>query len=216
MHRNLPRPHLLTTVVLLALALSGCAEGPAPDPSTADGTPAAALPATPGPSGGDDAAGAGSVTCEVYCSETRLRTANARISWLGAGTFPGAASPAASAVGEQLQATVFKNGYDQDLYASFSTLGSGQELSPQAAGVLPEPEMRAYDLTILEVAEPSPLAASIDDPAARKSVEVEGLEPGMRYTWRVVFKTADGQEISETVTCEAPVCPADIRAEVTP
>ena len=58
--------------------------------------------------------------------------------------------------------------------------------------------------------------AHMADPAARTSVEVEGLEPGMRYTWRLVIETADGREISETVTCEAPVCPADMQGEAVP
>lgn len=225
MHRILPRLHLLTATVLVALATAGCTEGPAPESSDAGGTPAASLLAPAGQAGdtastGDaDATGAGTLTCEVYCSETRLRTANARISWIGPGMFQGGPSPAASPTAEQLQTTVFKDGYDKDLYASFSTLGDGQGLSPQAASVLPEPQMRAYDLSILAVAQPTAgpglLAASADDPAARTSVEVEGLEPGMRYTWRIVFSTADGQETSETVTCEAPVCPADLQ-EATP
>ena len=221
MHRILPRLHLLTAAMLIALAATGCAEGLVPEPSEAGGAPAASLPA-PGdtePTSDAGTAGAGTLTCEVYCSEIRLRIANARISWIGPGMFQGGPSPAASPVAEQLQTTVFKDGYDKDLYASFSTLGDGQGLSPQAAAVLPEPQMRAYDLSILDVAQPTAgpglLAASADDPAARTSVEVEGLEPGMRYTWRIVFSTADSQETTETVTCEAPVCPADIQ-EATP
>ncbi len=217
MHRILPRLHLPVAALLVALAaISGCAEV-SPEPSAADDEAAAgAQPAAALPAGDADSAGAGTLTCEVYCSETRLRTANARVSWIGPGMFQGPAAASAAPVAEQLQTTVYKDGYDKDLYASFSTLGSGAGLSPQAAAVLPEPEMRAYDLSILRVAEPSPLAASAADPAARTSVEVEGLEPGMRYTWRIVFGTEDGQQTSETVTCEAPVCPADIQEEVTP
>ena len=45
---------------------------------------------------------------------------------------------------------------------------------------------------------------------------VEGLEPGLNYIWRVVIETDDGSLVSETVTCQAPVCPADIQEEVQP
>ena len=191
MNRSSPPLPLLIVAALAALAVTvGCAAAqPAADPATDSG-----------------------LTCEVYCSETKLRTANARISWIGPGAV--AAGPEAAAA-ELLQTTVYKNGFAQDLYASFPTLGSGQEMAPEAAEALPEPEMRAYDLAILEVARPAasgPQAAGADDPGARTSVEVEGLEPGMRYTWRIVFETADGQA-SETVTCEAPVCPADLQEE---
>ncbi len=222
MRRTLPRLHLLIAAVLVAIAVSGCAQVRSPEPAAADAEPAAgAEPAGAEPAGGSESAsGAGTLTCEVYCSETRLRTANARISWIGPGMFQGASAASASPVAEQLQTTVYKNGYDKDLYASFSTLGSGQGLSAASASALPEPEMRAYDLQILQVAEPTAapgeLSASSEEPAARTSVEVEGLEPGMRYTWRIVFGSGGGQESSETVTCEAPVCPADIQEEVTP
>ncbi len=193
MNRNSPRRHPLIAAALGLLA--------------GFHIPAAAQPT---------AAEAGTLTCEVYCSEVRLRTANARISWIGPGMFRGAAAAAAPAA-EKLQTTVYKGGFDRDLYASFPTLGGGQALAPQAAGLLPEPEMRAYDLTIVDVGRPTAgrglLAANADDPAARTSVEVQGLEPGMRYTWRIVTELAGGEEVSETVTCEAPVCPADIQED---
>jgi len=39
---------------------------------------------------------------------------------------------------------------------------------------------------------------------------IENLEPGVNYTWRVAIETAAGRIVSAPITCEAPVCPADI------
>ncbi len=80
-------------------------------------------------------------------------------------------------------------------------------MAPETASGLP-----AYDLEILEVVRPTAISetpALEDAGEARTVIEIGGLEPGMRYTWRLVVETAGGQEISETVTCEAPVCTAD-------
>lgn len=197
MKRIAPRFRLLAVTVLAALAAAGL--------------PAAAQPP-------EDASG--SLTCEVYCSETRLRTAVARLSWISPRMFQGASPTPAGPVAEELQTTVFKNGFAKDLYARFPTLSSGEDPQPAAAAALPEPKMRAYDLEIRRVepptAPPGSLMPSADVPAARTTVEIEDLEPGMTYTWRIVTGTAGGQEVAETVTCVAPVCPADFREEDEP
>ena len=221
MFQTLPRFQPLIAVVLaMGMLLGACAQAPSPDAPGADAESTAGAPlASAERSGADSSSGAGTLSCEVYCSETKLRTANARISWDGTGALAGRASASAASaapVAQELQTTVFKGGYDKDLYASFSTLDSGQRAAARTASALPEPSMRAYDLSIVPAAQPDArVAASAAVPASRTSVDVEGLEPGMRYTWRVVFATADGEEISETVTCEAPVCPADLQ-EVAP
>ncbi len=159
----------------------------------------------PGSDGGAEPAGGDAgLTCEVYCSETRLGTANVRLSWIGPAVLAAAAEPAA----EQLQTTVYKGGFDRDLYASFPVTGETSE--PQAPSERrPAPELPAYDLKILEVQRPADSPAARTGEAPRTTVELEGLEPGMKYTWRVVFETAAGRQVSETVTCEAPVCTAD-------
>lgn len=175
MNRSSPPSPLLIVAALAALAVTGgCAVAqPAADPATDSG-----------------------LTCEVYCSETELRTAIARISWTG----PGASGPAAA---EILQTTVYKGGFDRDLYASF----------PLGGGAAPEaPSLPAYDLEILEIGRPAAASggpAPEADSEARTSVEIGGLEAGIKYIWRVVVETAAGRQISETVTCEAPVCTAD-------
>lgn len=203
-------------VAVLVSGPGGCSGGPPPaEPPLAGPAPAEPAPAVPAPSlpagagvgdptSGDAPTGdAMKLTCEVYCSETELRTARVRLSWIGPGRLAG---PTAAEVTEELQATVFKGGFDRDLFARIPVRGEAGE--PPAA-----PDLPALDLEVVEVVEPSlpPGAgpAGEDDEAVRTTVEIEGLEPGTTYTWRVVVETAGGREVSETVTCVAPVCTAD-------
>jgi len=45
------------------------------------------------------------------------------------------------------------------------------------------------------------------------TIELEGLEPGLTYFWRVCTLNEDGWIPSEIIRCEAPICPADIKEE---
>jgi hypothetical protein len=42
---------------------------------------------------------------------------------------------------------------------------------------------------------------------------VEGLEPGVNYTWRIAIETESGRIVSESTTIRAVVCPADMAPE---
>ncbi len=220
--------HRQLAVAVLAVlpAAGGCTAAQPTDSGNAsagDSEPVVHTAAEPPPAPDDDAATDGGtvsasdaepavraadLTCEVYCSETKLRTVNAKLSWIGPSVAPEARpgdelAGGTEPVAEQLQTTVYKGGFDKDLYASF--LLSGEAAEPRPASDLP-----AYDLEVLGVERPPELRPSgTDDEPARTTVEIEGLEPGMSYTWRVVIETAGGQEITETVTCEAPTCTAD-------
>ncbi len=202
MRRDPLRPQAPAVALLVMLAVTGgCAAAQSPAES-GGGVESAAIE-----SGGVEPADVepaeGSLTCEVSCSETELRTAVARISWLGPRT-PAGGGAAGPSLAEELQTTVYKGGFDRDLYASFALGGEATE--PKTATDLP-----AYDLELVEVTRPAGRleAAAGGGGAARTTVVVEGLEPGMVYTWRLVFETAEGRMISETVTCEAPMCTAD-------
>ena len=204
MHWESKRPSMLAVVLLGALNVCGYVAAQTGIPSEQPG--------------GQDAAGI-IVTCEVFCSETKLRTGNARISWrLTAG--PG--GPEAFGIGDmssaeqRLETTVFKNGFDKDLYASFQTLERGTETRPALESSLEPGAMRAYQLQIIEVKQPAGMEALGAGGATLTDTVIEGLEPGMNYTWRVVVETDDGQLVSKTVMCQAPVCPADIREEDEP
>jgi hypothetical protein len=175
-----------------------------------------AQPVTPpSPPAGEGASGI-RLSCEVFCSETKLRTANARIRWTLAAP---AGGPRALGLGEvanaaqRLETTVFKDGFEKGLYASFPTLEPGRrmEAAPTARSAMPT--LRAYELEVIEVEQSSGVRALAAGGDLEGSTVVEGLEPGMSYTWRIVLETAGGRLVSGALTCQAPVCPADLREE---
>jgi hypothetical protein len=161
--------------------------------------------------------------CETYCSSEKLRTANARLTWIGPGVPQGPAPPAlpGGRPAEQLlETTVVKNGFARDLYASFPTREAAGGAAPRlAAGAAQRSggALRAYDLRLVSMVRPQIVGDAAPGALAPEhqetSVVVEGLEPGLRYTWRVRLEGPQGWRESEPATCIAPICPADIREE---
>lgn len=157
--------------------------------------------------------------CEAFCSESKLRTANARLIWIGPGMPLGASALGGRQVQqEQIETTVFKNGFRKNLQANFPVLDSAvataKAMTPSvgAAAKLP-----AYQLQIIEAQKPAIAGASARRMAEaspqqqERSLVIEGLEPGLTYYWRLRFQTADGWAESQAIACEAPVCPADMQ-----
>jgi len=199
-------------LLIAGLAAAGCAttggQAQAPPPA-APAVPTASETAATAPGSG--------LKCETYCSLERRGTVNARITWRSSGVTGGAeAAPAPRQ--ERLETTVFSGGFERGLYASFPLLGPGQEMQEVAESQRAMPDLPAYDLRILSVergSRPEAAPGAPGQPAAPEpanEVVVEGLEPGLSYTWRLVVQTGPGSSVSGTVTCMAPVCPAD-RAE---
>lgn len=157
------------------------------------------------------------VTCETYCSETQLRTASARISWtVGPAAVSAVGLGALASAAMHVDTTVFKDGFEKSLFASFPTLEPGRAPeTPPEAGLDAGGPLRAFQIEIVEVERATPLPELGAGEEARNSMVVEDLEPGMNYTWRVVIEVGEGRVVSETVTCQAPVCPADF-GEVEP
>ncbi len=78
-----------------------------------------------------------------------------------------------------------------------------RNISTRSHPTRPASDLPAYDFEILDIERPLDLQASgTDGKPAWTTVEIEGLEPGMGYTWRVVIETAGGKEVTEAVTCE--------------
>ena len=166
-----------------------------------------------------EAAAGIALICEVYCSETKLRTANARIRWK---LVPGPALDAAKArtlpaAEQRLETTVYKNGFDKDLYLILPMSQTGYEraapsdaLSKQGQG-----RLRAYQIRIIDVERPKSTELFATG-AAETAAVIENLEPGVSYTWRLVIQTDAGKVVSPAVTCQAPVCPADMVREREP
>lgn len=157
------------------------------------------------------------LTCEVFCSPTRLRTANARIRWQIA---PGSALAAAGTENlaravQRLEATVFKNGFEKNLFVSLPVVEPNTERLSQPRISSGQERLRAFQIRVAEVRAPrdtSRFAAGSEEVVA----VVENLEPGVNYTWRLAVDTAAGDFTSQTVRCQAPVCPADFVREDQP
>jgi hypothetical protein len=157
--------------------------------------------------------------CEVYCSQTKLRTVNAKLIWIGPGMPSGPAEFSGREVRtEQIETTVFKNGFKKNLYAGFPTLEPTIDTSPEVARDVPA-KLPAYNLKLIGAHKPKisgvPAMELLREKPEKQetTVIIEGLEPGLRYHWRLRFKTASGWTESQTITCEAPVCPADLQEE---
>jgi hypothetical protein len=108
-----------------------------------------------------------------------------------------------------LEATVCKGGFDKDLMVSLP-IGQTALERPVAPQVRNQGRpTRAFQISLIEVERPRTEAAAADAPAEMSAV-VEGLEPGVTYTWRVAIAAASGRIVSPTVSVQAKVCPADM------
>ncbi len=195
------------------------ATGPARPEAAAPPSAAAASPASTSPAASSSPASAAqtppqgnarlTVECEVFCSAERLRTGNARLRWNVAGpALEGVASLAA--VKQNLEVTVYSGGFAKGLAATLPIAAGASPDKPIAALEAPNrPGLRAYQLRVIEVEQPRTLEA-VQGGGSTMGVVVEGLEPGMNYTWRLTIETPGGRVVSPEASCEAPVCPADM------
>ncbi len=130
---------------------------------------------------------------EVTCSHDKARTPVARLHWSGA--------RAVLAAGE-LEATVFKDGFERGIYAA------APPLEERAAFALfDQRKERTYRAPGLEL-RITKISTEREARTGREGtvVEVEGLEPGLNYFWRI--RVAEG-EYSAVARTLAPVCPVD-------
>jgi hypothetical protein len=148
------------------------------------------------------------ITCEVFCSDTKLRTSNARIRWYD--TKADAQASSAASARPTLQATVFAQGFEKNLYV---TVPVGADASPQAPGEAAavtqrQRPLRAFQFRVLQLEQAR--ASALGTPES--GIVVEDLEPGMTYRWRLATSGAVAGQ-SPVVACKALVCPADMVRE---
>jgi len=153
---------------------------------------------------------------EGFCSETRLRTSNARITWRARATALGAGVASLDAATQRLETTVFKGGFDRGLFVALP-IGDAAADRPIAAiapggaatGAAQQTlTRRAYQIRLIQV-NASRVSATATDSSQRDAV-VENLEPGVNYTWRIAVDAPAGRMVSPSVSLRALVCPADL------
>jgi hypothetical protein len=154
--------------------------------------------------------------CEVVCSDTKPRTAIARISW-NESTPPGSAARAGVAAREQhLSATVFKGGFEDDLYVRFRTEDVETDVLPLSARGRVETPVPALDIRLTGVerpAAPTDAAGAALAAPQRAAAVIEGLEAGVNYYWQITTTSPTGEEVTGLARCQAPVFPADFQEQ---
>ena len=145
--------------------------------------------------------------CKVYCSPTKLRTPIAELTWVAADK---------SLDRQGLEVTVYKNGFEKGPFARLLLIERGQKFTlqktPRYTSGGRTPGLDSLFITEVRTREDRLSQRSINI----ATVQVEGLEPGLNYYWRVVSKVSGKWLASKTVQavrCQAPVCPADMQPE---
>ncbi len=197
--------HRATCVVVSCAAVVLVAQG---------GVPAVRTEAVQAPAGQATARVEPGLTLHVegFCSETRLRTSNARITWRARASALGAGVASLATATQRLETTVFKNGFDRGLFVALP-IGDAAADRPiaavaQAPAAQQQPPRRAYQIRLIEVNAARAAVAAAD--TSEMDAVVENLEPGMNYTWRMAVDAAAGRMVSPSVSLRALVCPADL------
>lgn len=135
--------------------------------------------------------------CEVFCSETRLRTGGMELSW---------STDALHLRGDRqrLDVTIFKTGFEDNRYTSLLPIERGQPfraLDPVNPSDLPATQ--AMYMSVEEV--------NADTARGFIMVKLEGSEPSLSYAWRVLVQDRNTWLPGGVVRCRAPICPADMQ-----
>jgi hypothetical protein len=100
---------------------------------------------------------------------------------------------------QQLQVTIFKQGFEQGIFGSMSPLQDKQlNLSPLTR----ERQAVTEGLQRLNAA-----LYSYNSRDQQVTVELANLEPGLLYFFRL---QSEGKTVGSVLKVEAPICPADI------
>lgn len=151
------------------------------------------------------------VTCEVSCSQEPIGTGQARLTWTDVpGQSSGLARTDAPEADISLETTVYRGGFEQDdLYHRLALSYGGREVATVEESQAEKELPRHYQIQLMRVERARDLADFETPTSPGNSAVVEGLVPGMNYTWRVVIESGGNRFVSEPVTCRAPICPAD-------
>lgn len=156
------------------------------------------------------------ISAEVFCSTTKIRTSNVRLHW-SLSSDARTANQLTTFVGakQRLETTVYLNGFEKGLFATLpvpvastpaavSKVVPATTQAPQMRQALP----RSFQIRLIEAR-----AASTD---AEFTAVVEDLEPGLNYTWRLTIDTPAGALVSAPLEVQAVACPVDEAKESKP
>ena len=149
------------------------------------------------------------LTVEPFCSETRLRTSNARLHWsVNKATLEASNLTALATTTQNIETTVYKNGFEKGLMLRLPIARTDAESSLAIQSKAAQPRFRAFQIELTAVEH---LKTSLSaDTEGEMTAVVEDLEPAMNYSWRVTMETSTGRATSSTTTIQALVCPADL------
>lgn len=206
------RPVFLVVGAICTLVFAGCGGGgqdPAPSPPSAAAAGAAG-PAALAP-GGTQSAVAGDLVCQTYCSSVEPGTPVAEVRWV-VSTQPASGANLRVLAGQQnVEAAVNEDGFERGRFVRLASASPQARFAPTGQPNAP-PLPGLGNLNVLAVAssQDSPGALRLATPSegGRENVvvQVQGLQPGMNYYWRVRPPT---QGEAQVVMCRAPICPAD-------
>lgn len=148
------------------------------------------------------------VSCEVFCSDTKLRTSNARLRWTLVDGAPTTALRTLANAAQSLETTIYSGGFEKGLFVTLplEPASADRPVAARAAPAAAALQRRAFQIQLVEV-EP-PTGARTAETAS--GAVVEGLEPGVNYTWRIGVDTPAGRVYSPSIMCRPRVCPADM------
>ena len=132
------------------------------------------------------------ITCETGCTKNKIRVGFVKLSWEGLMIRPKESN---------IELTVYPEGFERGYFATFAPLVDDPEVLPTSSSE-EIAHFRAFHIRIVKV-----FYAANEEFIT--GVVIEGLEVNLDYKLRLNTRTEDGSLQSNTVVCQAVVCPGD-------
>jgi hypothetical protein len=189
----------------LAGAITGCAAG-----------------ASGGGANAAQRAESGDLVCEAYCNPVTPGVSVVEVRFAVPGGPAPAAKLRAAAATQDIEASVYEDGFERGLFVRLPSVSPEAKFAAPP-GVKPVQTIPGLDRLVVRAvatSEDPPGGLRLAQPgdaapagAAGVVLQVQGLQPGMNYYWRV---RPQPQSEPQVVMCRAPICPADKRRPPAP
>ena len=157
--------------------------------------------------------------CETYCDPYKPGTSVAEVRWRVSEGSLSTSELTARTSTEVLEVSVYKDGFERNLYANVSTSAGRHTFAltniPPSQKRLPGLQrLTLVDLNTSPAETKKGFRMIAADPAGRGGgwavAKVEGLEPGLVYFWRVKNQESSvAPGGARVVSCQAATCPVD-------